>query len=178
MINLFGGKKHSGKKHSPKKEIEDILSEFLKKGALSLSFQVSEKGEEDLHVDIFGEDEGLLKTRDGRLLQAFQTYFLCAIKKRFPEYKGRLVTNSGDFWEEKQQKLLSLAEDLAEKAVRSGRAVFLKKALPSHERRMVHERLSADKRVKSLSDGEGFLKHIKIVPVEAGRRTEDKNPKD
>ena len=173
MINLFGGKKHS-----PKKEIEDILSEFLKKGNLSLSFQVSEKGEEDLYVDIFGEDEGLLKTRDGRLLQAFQTYFLCAVKKRFPEFKGRLVTDSGDFWEEKRQKLLSLAESLAERAVRTGRAVFLKKALPSRERRMVHERLSADKRVKSLSDGEGFLKNIKIVPVDSNRPAEDDSSKD
>ena len=174
MINLF-----SGKKHSPKKEVEDILSEFLKKGNLSLSFQVSEQGEEDIHADIFGEDEGLLKTRDGRLLQAFQTYFLCAIKKRFPEFKGRLVTDSGNFWEDKRRQLLSLAENLAEKAERTGRAVILKRALTSHERRMIHERLSKNKKVKSLSDGEGFLKNIKIVPVDSkGLSEEDTEDKE
>lgn len=158
MLSLF-----VGKKQNPKKEITDILNEILDKGKFSLSFQVSEK-EETLQVDIFGEDEGLLKTREGKLLQAFQFYFLCVLRKNFPEFKGRLTVDSNNFWEERRQQLFSLVEELVEKAAETGRPVVLKRSLPPNERRLVHEKVSSDKRVKSLSVGEGFLKNIKFVP--------------
>lgn len=160
MLKLFG----AGKKQSAKKEITDILNEVLEKGGFSLSFQVSEK-KEGLNVDIFGEDEGLLKTRDGRLLQAFQTYFLCILKKRFPESQTRVVVDSNGFWEEKQRRLFDLVDELVEKAIQINRPVVLKKTLNPNERRLIHEKISDDKRVKSLSFGEGFYKNIKFVPI-------------
>lgn len=158
MLGLF-----AGKKQNPKKEITDILNELLGKGKFSLSFQVSEK-EESLQVDIFGEDEGLLKTREGKLLQALQFYFLCVLKKKFPEFKGRLIVDSNNFWEERRERLFSLVEELVEKAIQTGRPVVLKRSLPPNERRLVHEKVSNNKKVKSLSVGEGFLKNIKFVP--------------
>ena len=158
MLNLFGAKKQSSKK-----EITEVLNEILEKGGFSLSFQVSEK-EEEVLVDIFGEDEGLLKTREGKLLQALQTYCLCALKKKFPESQQRIVVDSNGFWEEQQKRLFSLVEDLVEKAVQTNRPVVLKKALAPNERRLVHEKVSKDERIKSLSFGEGFYKNIKFVP--------------
>ena len=159
MINLFGGKKQSSKK-----EITNILNKILEKGKFSLSFQISEK-KEILQVDIFGEDEGLLKTKEGKLLQAFQTYFLCVLKKRFPKSCPVVVVDSNGFWEEKQRQLFSLVEELVEKAVKTNRPVVLKRALAPNERRLVHEKVSEDKRIKSLSFGEGFYKNIKFVPT-------------
>ena len=159
MIKLFGGKKQS-----LKKEIESILNEVLEKGKFSLSFQISEKKENTFQVDIFGEDEGLLKTKEGRLLQAFQTYFLCVLKKQFPESKSTVIVDSNGFWEERLNRLFSLVEELIEKAVKMNRPMVLKKALPPNERRLVHERVSEDKRIKSLSFGEGFYKNIKFIP--------------
>ena len=158
MLNLFGSKKQS-----PKKEITEIFNEILEKGKFSLSFQVSEK-EDGLLVDVFGEDEGLLKTREGKLLLALQTYCLCALRKKFPESNPRITVDSNGFWEEKQKRLFSLVEDLVEKAVKTSRPVILKKALAPNERRLVHEKVSEDQRVKSLSFGEGFYKNIKFVP--------------
>lgn len=158
MLGLF-----KGKKQNPKKEITDMLNDILEKGDFSLSFQISEK-EEMFQVDIFGEDEGLLKTREGKLLQAFQFYFLCALKKKFPEFKGRITVDSNNFWEEKRNRLFSLVENLVKKAAETGHPVILNRSLPPNERRLVHEKVSKDKRVKSLSVGEGFLKSIKFVP--------------
>ena len=163
MLNLFGAKKQSAKK-----EVSEILNEILEKGKFSLSFQISEK-EGDVFVDIFGEDEGLLKTREGKLLQALQTYCLCVLRKKFSEFNQRVIVDSNGFWEEKQKRLLSLVEDLVEKAVKTNRPVVLKKALAPNERRLIHEKFSQDQRVKSLSFGEGFYKNIKFVPNKSAK---------
>ena len=61
MLNFFGG---SNKNASAKNLISGILSELLEQSGLSLSFQLDQE-EKKLNVDIFGEDEGLLKTKKG-----------------------------------------------------------------------------------------------------------------
>ena len=166
MLNLFGGKKTE----SPKKEMEEILNQILEKGGLFLSFQVSEGEGEHLKADIFGEDEGLLKTRGGLPLQALQTYFLCALKKKFPDSKPLITVDSNGFWEEKQSRLFSLVDELAEKALAEQSPTVLKKPLSPNERRLIHERISKNKKLTTVSFGEGFYKSIKFVPESGGNK--------
>ena len=79
MLKLF-----SGKKKSIQNTITELLSELLEGGGFLLSFQVEKEEDYSFKLDIFGEDEGLLKTSKGKLLQAIQTYILQVLYKKFP----------------------------------------------------------------------------------------------
>ena len=158
MLNLFGGKKTSCQNL-----VTEALSELLEGGKLLLSFQVEQK-EGGLSVDIFGEDEGLLKTKKGKLLLAIQTYLLQLIHKNFPEEKIRLSLDSNGFWKEQEEKLLSLTDHLIEKALNSNKPVVFKQALSPYQRRLIHEKVSGNTGVRSQSFGSGVYKSLKLIP--------------
>ena len=160
MLNLFGG---SNKKSSAKKIVSKILSEFLEESGLSLSFQIDQK-EKELKVDIFGEDEGLLKTKRGKLLLALQVYLSQVLYKDCPEENIKLRLDSNDFWKEQEEKLMSLTESLMEKALKRNRPVLFKQLLSPYQRRLIHEKVSGNTGVRSQSFGSGLYKNLKLVP--------------
>ena len=71
-----------------------------------------------------------------------------------------IVMGSG---EKTNQSLLDLAERLKKKAISQGRPVYLRGLSPK-DRKVVHQFLATDKRIKSRSIGEGLYKKIKIYP--------------
>ena len=158
MLNLFGGKKSSYKEL-----VTESLSELLEGGQLLLSFQVEQK-EETLMVDVFGEDEGLLKTKRGKLLLALQTYLSQVVHKNFPDKKIRISLDSNGFWKEQEEKLLTLTDRLISKALSSNRPVVFKQALSPYQRRLIHEKVSGNTGVRSLSFGSGIYKNLKLIP--------------
>ncbi len=161
LNNLFGDKKKG-----PKELIQISLSKILEKGGFSLSFQVKEMEEEEnsFKVDIFGEDEGLLKNKRGRLLLAFQTYLLRYLYNQFPEDRVRVYVDSNGFWEENEKNLLDLTDRLVDKALDTNRPVTFGKDLSPNQRRLVHERVSGNTGVRSVSIGNGTYKTMKLIP--------------
>ena len=159
MLKFFGGKKTSTQAF-----VTEILSEILEGGKLLLSFQIEQKREGDLLIDIFGEDEGLLKTKRGRLLLALQTYLLQVAHKSFPEQKIRISLDSHGFWKEQEDKLLSLTDHLIQKALNSNKPVVFKQALSPYQRRLIHEKVSGNTGVRSQSFGSGIYKNLKLIP--------------
>ena len=157
---LFGGKEKSD--NSAKTLVENLLTDLLEKGRFSLSVEVREKKDGELFCELFGEDEGLLKMKEGRLLLALQTYLNRVIRQKFDKVSVRL--DSGRFFQEKEQKILDLAERLKEKALSSGRPQYLKKALSPFQRRKVHQFLEEGGEVQTSSVGDGFYKNICISP--------------
>ena len=159
MLNLFGGKKKQ-----VQTVIQEFLSEFLEGGSFSLSFQIEKEKENFFKLDIFGEDEGLLKTKKGKLLLALQTYLLQVLYKEFPEEKIRILVDSNGFWKEREDKLLSLTDHLIQKALDSNKPVVFKQSLSPAQRRLVHERVSGNTGVRSQSFGSGVYKSLKLIP--------------
>ena len=154
----------NNKKKIPKELLSETLTEVLEAGDFLLSFNVEEHEQEGLVVDIFGEDEGLLKAKEGKLLQAFQTYFLRVLQRAFPEEKIKIFVDSNGFWEEKQALLLTLTESLMKQALETNRPVTFKKTLSPFQRRLIHEKVSGNTGVRSQSLGEGFYKTMKLIP--------------
>lgn len=153
-----------GKEKNPRDFVEQILQDLLEKGGFLLSFELTQD-EEEISVDIFGEDEGLLKTKDGRLLSALQTYLNRVVRHHFEEQAVFIRLDSGHFFEDKEQRLLDLADKLKQKALTTGRPVYLKKSLSPFQRRKVHQFLTEGGAVKTSSVGEGFYKNICITPT-------------
>ena len=158
MLNLFGGKKSSGQEL-----ITQTLSELLEGGGFLLSFQVEQK-DQALNIDIFGEDEGLLKTKKGKLLLAIQTYLSQVAYKNFPDEKIKVSIDSNGFWKEQEEKLLSLTDRLIEKALSSNKPVAFKQVLSPFQRRLIHEKVSGNTGVRSQSYGSGVYKNLKLIP--------------
>ncbi len=159
MLKLFGGRKKT-----VKSLLSELLSELLEGGGFLLSFQLEKEKGSAFKVDIFGEDEGLLKTRKGKLLLAIQTYLLQALYKEFPGEKPRLFVDSSGFWKEQENRLLSLTEHLIQKALDSNRPVVFKQLLSPYQRRLIHEKVSGNTGVVSQSFGSGFYKNLKLIP--------------
>lgn len=160
MLNLFGG---SNKNPSAKNIVSEILSELLEQSGLSLSFQLDQE-DNTLNLDIFGEDEGLLKTKKGKLLLALQVYLSQVLYKNFPEKQFKINLDSNGFWKEQEEKLLSLTDHLIKKALEKNRPVLFKQSLSPYQRRLVHERVSGNTGVRSQSYGSGLYKNLKLIP--------------
>jgi len=158
MLKLFGGKTN------PQELIKKLLSELLEKGSFLLSFQLEEEKEDSFKIDIFGEDEGLLKTRKGRLLLAFQTYLLQVLYKEFPDKKISLFVDSNGFWKEQEDRLMALTDRLVQKALDTDRPVTFRQNLSPYQRRLIHERVSGNTGVRSQSFGPGPYKGLKLIP--------------
>lgn len=162
---LFGG----GKKTS---SIESLVQENLEKlielSGFDLTFDLSYKKEDDGHsiltVNFSGGDEELLKDRKGQLLDAFQLYTKRIVQHNFSDERTSVQVDCGGYREESEHALIERAENLKSIAIEQSRAVYYR-ALPPKERKVVHQHLAKDPRVKSRSIGEGLYKKIKIYPV-------------
>ena len=69
-----------------------------------------------------------------------------------------------NFREQANEALIALAEKLKGIALDKGKSVYFR-ALPPKDRKVIHQYLAEDGRVKSRSIGEGHFKKIKIYPA-------------
>ena len=120
-------------------------------------------GEDEFHIEFHGEDEDLFTNKDGALLDAFQLLIKRALQHQLPEDNTRLSCDCNGFREKANQSLKDLAEKLKNRAIDQGKSVYLR-ALPPKDRKVIHQFLAEDERVKSRSVGDGLYKKIKIYP--------------
>ncbi len=167
---LFGGKsKSSGG------EVETLVNETLKgivdMGNFDLSFSTSYEKEGDnegvLSIEFSGGDEELLKDKKGQMLDALQLFLKRAVQHNFPDDKTNITVDCGGYRDESSAALIERAENLKTIAIEQGKSVYYR-ALPPKDRKIVHQYLAQDPRVKSRSLGEGLYKKIKIYPAKGG----------
>ncbi len=163
---IFG--KGNGSKGKVQDLVEENLQGLIEKAGFELSFEVkvtnNDKGAEQVYIDFFGDDEELLKNRDGSLLDAFQLYIRRVIQHNFPEESPIVICDTDGFRDEANKSLINLVEKLRDRAIEQNRSVYLRQ-LPPKDRKVVHQFLAEDGRVKSRSIGDGLYKKIKIYPV-------------
>ncbi|MFN3695910.1 MAG: protein jag [Pseudobdellovibrio sp.] len=160
---LFGG----GKKTDLDSVVEATLNGILEKGGFDLSYNLDvEKKEEvtEIKINFSGQDEELLKDHKGQLLDAFQLIIKRVTQHNFPDIQTNVQVDCGGFREETEAALIERAEHLKTIAIEQGKSVYYR-ALPPKERKVVHQYLAQDPRVKSRSLGDGLYKKIKIFPV-------------
>ena len=151
--------------------VESVMSGLFEKAQLELSFNVRSDGSgdtEEVTVELSGADEPLLTEKEGALLDAFQLFIKRVLQHQMPDARVNVSFDCNNFREEASKSLVELAEKLKEKALEQGRSVYLR-ALPPKDRKIVHQYLASDDRVRSRSVGDGLYKKIKIYPVKNGR---------
>lgn len=163
FTKIFGGKGASKESQSL---VKDVLEGTLEKAGIDISFDVksSKSGDNDiLKIDFYGEDEKLFTSKDGALLDAFQLFLKRALQHQLPEDTTQIACDCNGYREKANQSLVDLAEKLKNRAIDQGKSVYLR-ALPPKDRKVIHQFLASDERVKSRSVGDGLYKKIKIYP--------------
>lgn len=173
MTGILGrlfGKKTGGNTTGPVGTIETTLAELVRTADLDLEFEVEDLGEDCFKVEMFGNDEDLLTDREGQLLDGIQLFLTRVCQHRYPDNRVNITVDNSGYREEVNRELIDLAEKLKNVAVEKGKPVYFR-ALAPRDRKLVHQYLAEDDRVKSRSVGEGLFKKIKIFPTNNGQAT-------
>lgn len=158
-------KSRSFKKGTTEKEkiVRDFLDQLIHRAGLDLSFDIQTRGEK-LMLEFKGKDQFLLIEKDGKLLSAFQLFLKRVLQHHDFDFKNQVFLDCKDFRKKSDQNLEALVKKLKGIALHKGGPVYLK-ALSPRDRKLVHQIIAEDEKVKSTSVGEGLYKKIKISPV-------------
>jgi spoIIIJ-associated protein len=146
----------------PAEALEELLEEVAEGLGLDVEIEV-EEWPGVLSGRITGEDVGLFIGRHGQTIDAVQHL---AQRIVFPGGPSpvRVVIDADGYRERRSELLRADADDAAEEALRSGRAVELA-PMPSGERRVVHEHLRERGGVETHSEGEEPDRYLVVSPV-------------
>ncbi len=144
----------------------DALGELLEEVADRLDLDVDieiEQGDGVLTGRLEGDDVGLFIGRRGQTIDAVQHL---AQRIVFPDGPAdvRIVIDANGYRERRAETLRADADEAADRAVRSGRAVELD-PLPPFERRIVHEHLRERGDVETHSEGDEPHRFLVISPA-------------
>jgi spoIIIJ-associated protein len=170
---LFGGGDKKGFKN-PKQLIEQVLNGIIERASFELSFDIETvdgQENETYKVNFYGDDEQMLTQRDAMLLDSLQLFIKRALQHHFSEQIVNVLCDCNDFRAKENENLEAMIDKLKEKVLAQGKPVYVK-ALPPKERRVVHQFLARDERVRSKSIGDGHFKKIKIFTATAKQQND------
>ncbi len=137
-------------------DLAAFLDRLMNVFPLELTYEIKTK--EDISFVIFGgADKQILLWKDGALLLAIQ-HLLTKISDR------KVQVDCEFFRKRKEKSLRDYALDAAHRVADSGRNEILDLMNP-YERRIVHIAANQVPGITSESLGEGFLKRVKIFPL-------------
>jgi spoIIIJ-associated protein len=140
-----------GEELDPPEALQELLEEIVDALGIEVEVEVEER-EGLLSGVIRGDDVGLFIGRRGQTIDAVQHL---AQRIVFPDGPGgpRILIDADGYRERRAELLRDDADEAAEEAVRTGRAIVFD-PLPSWERRIVHERLRDNAAVETHSEGD------------------------
>ena len=143
-----------------KKILHPFLLEIIKLSRLDMSPRVSFNSG-TIRISFTGRDAKMLGRNKNELLYALET--LCRLhlaNKIFIPKNLKFSLSYGDTNKE-EKELFRLVDKMKKKVLSSKKSVMLKPMNPA-ERRLVHQYLDKDKKVKTDSVGEGRFKQVEI----------------
>jgi len=117
---------------------------------------------------IRGGNSGALIGKRGQTLEAIQ-YILKKIVNKSSEDRTRIIVDIEGYFSKRQDDLQKQASHIAEKACQKGKPVVIGSFNPQ-DRKIIHIALKNDRRVKTQSMGEGYLKKIIVLPQKTHRQ--------
>jgi spoIIIJ-associated protein len=160
---LRSGEQQPGEEVEPVEALEELLEEIADALGIDVEVEVEER-DGLLNGRIRGDDVGLFIGRHGQTIDAVQHL---AQRIVFPEGPTgmRIMIDADGYRERRAQLLRDDAEDAAEEALRTGRAVEFD-PLPSWERRIVHECLRDRADVATHSEGDEPERYVVVSPAD------------
>jgi spoIIIJ-associated protein len=141
--------------------IDQFVDELLELSGLELSADIKTE-QENITIDLTGDDVSLLLGHNGELLNAFEYLTNKIYAKRLPD--ARIVFDSAGFRSRRERELQLMAKHAAER-VRVSKRHFTFEPMSPGERRIVHVALTEETGVRTESQGEGEDRKVTVYPV-------------
>lgn len=131
---------------------------------MDLDIEYSIEAGDVIQLDFDGEDSEVLLEDEGRVLKAVEH----VLPRMVRSLLDRSVPCNADcegFRANHEKQLKDMAEKAAEDVAESGRKKLLPPMNPA-DRRIVHLALVDNDEVETVSEGHGFMKRVKVLPVD------------
>lgn len=138
----------------------DFLYTILNNMEVEADISVSED-DENIVVDINGDDIGIIIGRRGETMDALQYLTSLVVNKGYEDYK-RVILNVENYRQKREETLVKLANRLAEKVIKYKKPVTLEPMNP-YERRIIHSSLQGHRYVETYSTGEEPKRKVVIA---------------
>jgi len=127
-----------------------------------------EQDSERVRFQINGGNSSVLIGKKGQNLEAIQ-YIIDKVINRQREKRVIVEVDVEDYFQKRKEKLVKLAERLAEKVKKTRKPSTLKQ-MNVQERRIVHLALKKDRGVRTQSIGDGYYRKLVIIPKKGNFR--------
>ena len=147
---------------------DEFLKEVFKAMDMEVTTDIKASEEPNtIEIDLEGDDMGVLIGKRGQTLDALQYLTSIVINAENSDYI-RVKVDTENYRYRRKQTLENLAENLASKVKRTGKAVTLE-PINAYERRIIHSILQQNKYVNTHSEGEEPYRKVVITPEKGVR---------
>lgn len=143
------------------KNIKATIKDLFDRVGIEDSFEVSESPE-TINVVLDTKDSGIVIGKHGDTLESLQLILSLLLSKASGNFK-RVSLEVGDYKKNREEYLVSLAQQIKERAMSEKREIALPNLKP-WERRVVHLYFQEDEEVSTDSIGEGRDRTLVIKP--------------
>lgn len=178
FLNLFGGKPTKIKFLLP--DVEEKIKEFahgmlIRAGIANADLSVK-FNDNTYYVEINNiQNAGFIIGKDGKFLDSFQ-HLLNQMINKVEKKKLRLKVDVDGYRARRRQALLDKVKSISEKVLERGKSITLE-PLSSGNRRLVHQFVEKESKLKTMTVGNGRFKRIVILPPDAKKPKRGKKSK-
>ena len=141
---------------APETILKEILSRMRIDAEVELSFV-----DGSTHLNIATDSPALLIGKHGQTLDAIERLLNCIVNKA-SLVKRRVFVNTEGYRERREERLIEMAHQVAEKVKYTDREVVLA-PMSARDRRIIHVALKGDEVVSTYSQGEGEMRRVVVT---------------
>ena len=139
---------------------ETILKEMLNRMGIDAEVE-SSFVDGSTHLNIVNDNPALLIGKHGQTLDAIERLLNCIVNKA-SLVKRRVFVNTEGYRERREERLVEMARQVAEKVRYTDREVVLA-PMSARDRRIIHVTLKGDEIVSTYSQGEGEMRRVVVT---------------
>lgn len=139
---------------------ETILKEILNRMGIDAKVE-ADYVDGSTHLNILTDSPALLIGKHGQTLDAIERILNCIVNK-VSLAKKRVFVDTEGYRERREERLIEMANQVAEKVRYTGRDVVLA-PMSARDRRIIHVALKEDDIVSTYSQGEGDMRRVVIT---------------
>ncbi len=139
---------------------ETILKEILSRMGVDAKVKM-DYVDGSTHLNILTDSPALLIGKHGQTLDAIERILNCIVNK-VSLAKKRVFVDTEGYRERREERLIEMANQVADKVRYTGRDVVLA-PMSARDRRIIHVTLKADEIVSTYSQGEGDMRRVVIT---------------
>ena len=145
------------------KDIQNYVKEYVSKltnlMGLNVTFETKLR-EEQIYIKMYSDNNSILIGKDGKTLSALLTIVKQMLNTKF-NINPKLILDVENYKDNQEKRIERLAKKLAREVVKTKMEIKMDN-MNSYERRIVHNILSNDKKVCTISEGEEPNRHVVI----------------